>query len=235
MKANTILHRMFKHKNINQVNQEREKVEVAAKGFESMFTKFLYNKLNVNNGQTDITGKVSNARKIFKNMLSDEFAQLASQRGGVGIKETILNSFGYEPERQGSIIGKYFKHPVVGKVSSDFGERAHPVTGKINYHYGVDIVPDPNVKGSDLIKSPLPGKVIYSGDYGSYGNVILLLHPGGYKTIYAHNHENFVKFGDNIDKGQVIGKVGSTGVSTGKHLHFELRKDTTPIDPSTIM
>jgi len=200
-----------------------------------MFIKFLYNKLNENTMENDISGKVSNARKIFNNMLTDEFSELASQKGGLGLKELILNSYGVEPSREKSILGFKVKSPVFGKVSSDFGTRIHPVTKEKTYHYGVDIVPDPNIKDSDLIKTPLPGKVMFSGTYGSFGKVILVVHPGGYKTLYAHNDENFVEFGDELKKGQTIGRVGSTGLSTGKHLHFELRKDYTALDPASIL
>lgn len=226
---------VFKHQNFEETKKERQGMEEAASGFESMFTKFLYNKLGESTQQADLTGEVSNARKIFNQMLSDEFAELASQKGGLGLKELILSNYGFEPERQGSIIGKNFNNPVAGKVSSDFGSRIHPISGKKAYHYGVDIVPNPNIKNSDLIKSPLPGKVIFSGKYGDYGNVVVILHPGSYKTIYAHNEENRVVYGETVNKGQVIGKVGSTGKSTAKHLHFELRKELTPIDPSIVM
>jgi len=226
---------LFKIKNINEVNKERQELEKAAEGFEAMFTKFLYNKLSENTMNEDITGKVSNARKIFNNMLTDEFSELASQKGGLGLKELILNSYGFEPIRQKNINGFKVNNPVIGKISSDFGTRIHPVSGQKSYHYGIDIVPDPNIKDSDLIKTPLPGKVMFSGSYGSFGKVILVIHPGGYKTLYAHNDENFVNFGDDLKKGQVIGRVGSTGISTGKHLHFELRKDYTPLDPASIL
>lgn len=226
---------VFAHKNIEEIKKEKEGLEKAASGFESMFTKFLYNKLGESTQQEDLTGEISNARKIFNGMLTDEFAELASQKGGLGLKELILSSYGFEPEREGSILGRNFNNPIKGVVSSDFGARVHPISGEKTFHYGVDIVPDPNVKDSDLIKSPLPGKVIFSGKYGSYGNVVVLLHPGSYKTIYAHNEENMVTYGETVNKGQVIGKVGSTGQSTAKHLHFELRKELSPIDPSIIM
>lgn len=227
--------RLFNHKNISEVRQEHKQMREAAEGFEAMFLKFFYNNMAKNTMQEDITGEVSNARKIFNGMLMENYAEKAAGTDGVGIADVILRDFGFEPERGISIKGKIVRNPVIGRVSSDYGDRIHPVNGEVAYHYGVDIVPDPDIKGSDRIKAPLPGVVRYSGSYGSYGNVILVEHPGGYKTIYAHNEENYVKTGEFIKKGQVIGKVGSSGESTGKHLHFEVRNDRTPIDPSVLL
>lgn len=232
---NNSISSLFKIKNIQEVNKEKQELESAAQGFEAMFTKFLYNKLNENTMEDDISGKISHARKIFNNMLTDEFSELASQKGGLGLKELILNSYGVEPSREKSIEGFKVKSIIAGKVSSDMGLRVHPITNEKTYHYGIDIVPDPNINDSDLIKTPLPGRVMFSGTYGSFGKVILVVHPGGYKTLYAHNDENFVKYGDELKKGQTIGRVGSTGLSTGKHLHFELRKDNKALDPASIL
>lgn len=75
------------------------------------------------------------------------------------------------------------------------------------------------------------GTVIYSGCYGSYGNAVIIDHGGKISTLYAHNSKLLVKEGDKVERGQAISKAGSTGLSTGPHLHFEVRQNGQPIDP----
>jgi peptidoglycan hydrolase FlgJ len=146
-----------------------------------------------------------------------------------------MQSLGYETERQYSLTGYNVRNPISGRVSSDYGDRNHPVTGENAFHYGMDIVPNGNVRDSDKIRSVLPGIIRFSGDYGKFGNVVLIDHPGGYRSLYAHCEELSVKPGMTVKKGDIIGKVGSTGESTGKHLHFELRREGVPIDPAVFM
>ena len=107
-------------------------------------------------------------------------------------------------------------------ISSEFGER----WGK--NHEGIDI---PAKKGSHIMAAE-SGKVVFAGNsLKSYGNMIILKHDGGYFTVYAHADKLHAERGDLVSRGQIIAKVGSTGRSTGPHLHFELRKNTEPIDP----
>jgi murein DD-endopeptidase MepM/ murein hydrolase activator NlpD len=200
-----------------------------------MFLKFFYKTMSENAMKEDMTGEISNARKIFTGMLNDEYADIAAKSGNNGVKEMVMQSLGYEPERQYSFVGHNVRSPVSGRVSSDYGDRNHPVTGENAFHYGMDIVPNQNIKDSDNIRSVLPGIVRFSGEYGAFGKVVLIDHPGGYKSLYAHCEDTLVKPGMLVKKGETIGKVGSTGESTGKHLHFELRRDGVPIDPSVFM
>lgn len=117
---------------------------------------------------------------------------------------------------------------VKGRISSPFGERMHPILKKKRFHSGMDIaVPTgTNVLAADR------GLVIYSGWNGGYGYFIVIDHGNGLATAYAHNSRLLVKEGDVVEQGQVIAKSGSTGLSTGPHLHFEVRKDGVPVDPA---
>lgn len=94
-------------------------------------------------------------------------------------------------------------------------------------HTGVDIAGP----AGDDVKAADSGTVRFSGRSGGYGNLIIIDHGNGFSTYYAHNQKNLVSAGDEIDKGGVIAKRGSTGRSTGNHLHFEIRKDGNPQDP----
>lgn len=121
--------------------------------------------------------------------------------------------------------------PAAGRISSPFGERISPVTRRTEFHRGIDIA---NSTNTDIIASAA-GVVTFSGYNGSYGNMVLIAHGNGYSTIYAHNHENKVEVGNRVQKGELIAKMGSTGRSTGPHVHFEIRKGGEPIDPKSML
>ncbi|MBT3786375.1 M23 family metallopeptidase, partial [bacterium] len=120
-----------------------------------------------------------------------------------------------------------FMWPVTGRVSDQLGWRIHPVTRKRDYHKGVDIAAP---KGQKIVASAT-GKVLYSGASRGYGNLIILQHDGGYTSRYAHCSSLSAKGGETVIQGQVIAKVGATGLATGPHLHFELRKKGKIVDP----
>ena len=114
-----------------------------------------------------------------------------------------------------------------GWISSGFGSRIHPVSGKRKAHLGVDF---PGKKGTEIL-SVAPGVVIKSERVSGYGNLVEIRHAEGYTTRYAHNSKLLVKEGDLVEKGQAVALMGATGVVTGTHLHFEVRKNGTPVNP----
>jgi len=117
--------------------------------------------------------------------------------------------------------------PVEGRLSSAFGKRADPFTQTARFHRGIDIA----APAGAPIRAAQSGTVVFSGHLSGYGNTIILEHAGGYRTLYGHASRNLVKEGDLILAEQVIGEVGSTGRSTGTHLHFELQKGGARVDP----
>ncbi|MCX7679422.1 MAG: M23 family metallopeptidase [Spirochaetes bacterium] len=122
---------------------------------------------------------------------------------------------------------KIFNWPVKGEITSSFGSRISPISGKRGFHTGLDI----GCPMDSPVKAAADGKVIFSGWKEIYGNMIILKHTDGYITVYGHNRENLVKEGDVVKAGDVIGKSGTTGASTGPHVHFEIRKHLTPLNP----
>lgn len=112
--------------------------------------------------------------------------------------------------------------PSSKKVSSYFGPRR----GK--HHDGVDI---PAVSGTSIVASA-SGKVKFAGRMRGYGKVIVIKHSDGYHTVYAHNRKHYVSKGQKVSQGEVIAEVGSTGRSTGPHLHFEIRKKNKVRNPA---
>jgi murein DD-endopeptidase MepM/ murein hydrolase activator NlpD len=112
--------------------------------------------------------------------------------------------------------------PVRGKLSSRYGRR----NGR--GHDGIDI---PAKTGTPIVAAAA-GRVIHSGrGLGDYGRVVILKHEGRYSTVYAHNRRNRVEKGDFVERGEVIGEVGSSGNASGPHVHFEVRRNREPLDP----
>ncbi|NLW42495.1 MAG: peptidoglycan DD-metalloendopeptidase family protein [Tissierellia bacterium] len=119
--------------------------------------------------------------------------------------------------------------PVSGysSISSYYGMRIHPIFNTQKFHAGIDI-PAPS---GTAIKAANSGIVIYSGWQGGYGNVVMISHGNNIVTLYAHNSSLNVRVGDYVDAGQTIALCGSTGYSTGPHLHFEVRVNGSTTDP----
>jgi len=117
--------------------------------------------------------------------------------------------------------------PTHSHVSSPFGNRTHPISGRQERHDGIDI---PAPTGTRIVAAE-EGIVRTSGRLGGYGLTIIIDHGNGYSTLYAHNSRNRVNVGDHVTRNQHIADVGSTGVSTGPHLHFEIRVNNVPRNP----
>ncbi len=116
-----------------------------------------------------------------------------------------------------------------GWMSSRFGRRTDPFTGRIAWHEGVDFA---GKEGSEII-AVASGVVTWSGEHYGFGYMVEINHGNGFSTRYAHCKENLVKVGDVVKKGQVVALMGSTGRSTGPHVHFEVYKNGRPVDPSS--
>jgi murein DD-endopeptidase MepM/ murein hydrolase activator NlpD len=105
--------------------------------------------------------------------------------------------------------------------------RLHPILGYTRMHTGVDM----SAPYGQEIKAGGAGRVILAGVYGGYGNTVIIDHGGGMTTLYAHQSQVNVAYGDEVAAAQVIGYIGTSGLSTGPHLHFEVRISGKPVDP----
>lgn len=117
--------------------------------------------------------------------------------------------------------------PVGGAITSTFGPRRHPILGTVRAHTGIDF----GSASGTPIKSAGAGEVLFVGDRGGYGVTVIIDHGGTLATLYAHQSRTAVRAGQTVTRGQTIGYVGSTGFSTGPHLHFEVRVNGNPVDP----
>ncbi|MEG1501530.1 MAG: peptidoglycan DD-metalloendopeptidase family protein, partial [Clostridiales bacterium] len=122
-----------------------------------------------------------------------------------------------------------FKWPLPGHsgVSSEFGMRRHPVTGRVKLHTGIDI---PASSGTTIVAAA-DGEVLFAGNNSAYGKMVIIDHGGGVSSVYAHMSSISMGGGQKVSKGERVGGVGSTGLSTGNHLHFEVREYGDPVSP----
>ncbi|MEN8114918.1 MAG: peptidoglycan DD-metalloendopeptidase family protein [Actinomycetota bacterium] len=147
----------------------------------------------------------------------------ALEREQSSIKKLIAERAKPKGKKPGQLV-----RPVPGRISSGFGPRVHPIYGYKRMHSGVDM---DGAMGQKIVAAAA-GTVIFSGVKGGYGNTIMIDHGGGMVTLYAHQSKFAVSNGARVKAGQVIGYVGSTGVSTGPHLHFEVRINGAPVNPA---
>lgn len=123
-------------------------------------------------------------------------------------------------------------HPAPGQeMTSPFGARADPFLGTMAMHGGIDF----RAAAGTAVPATAAGKVVEAGNSGGYGNLVEIAHVGGFSTRYGHLSEIRVKVGDDIAAGAIVGLSGSTGRSTGPHIHYEIRKDGAAVDPARFL
>jgi murein DD-endopeptidase MepM/ murein hydrolase activator NlpD len=158
--------------------------------------------------------------------LLDRFTELQRQIDDREHKFLLMESILMDQELSKQVLptGKPVKN---GWLSSHYGKRTDPFTGKSSWHAGVDFA---GKKGSDVV-SVASGIVTLAKSKQGFGRLVEISHGNGYVTRYAHNSKLMVKVGDKVEKGQVIAKMGSTGRSTGPHVHFEVVKNGQVVNP----
>jgi murein DD-endopeptidase MepM/ murein hydrolase activator NlpD len=168
---------------------------------------------------------IAKARGVEFNSILD-WNRLNTSVISVG-QELFLPGARMNPDDLSKVMGSLFVFPVQGPISSFFGERPDPFTGVANYHNGIDIV---NKPGTPILAA-MSGTVADVGFNNNYGNYVILKHTGGYQTLYGHMIRYVVARGQKIQQGQKIGDLGTTGYSTGPHVHFSIFRNGQPVDP----
>lgn len=178
-----------------------------------------------------------------------ELGSALSRGGGVGLTDQLLNAFERQitgTQQQQTAPAPPAMTPEAGvappprasalllsdvttaaPLSSKFGWRQDPLTGEPTFHHGVDIA----VAYGQDVKAAATGVVSFAGVQNGYGNTVVIDHEGGRQTRYAHLSQELVRAGDPVTEGQILGKSGNSGRSTGPHLHFEMLVNGRPVDP----
>lgn len=216
----------------------------AARQFEAWMVAFLSKQMR----ETVKGGPWSGgAMGNFADLFDQEIGERVAETGAFGLQASLVGSLAArrralgEPEpaaaaavvsgpsatSAGHTLGKAAGEGI--RVTSGYGTRRDPFHGAEREHHGVDY----GAPAGTPILAAADGVVRFSGARGGYGNVVIVSHPDGTETRYAHCRDLGVRVGEAVAAGQAIATVGSTGRSTGPHLHFEVRRDGTPIDPAS--
>ena len=167
------------------------------------------------------------ARALGPQAAVDAMPGVSSPTAGFNPALLTQRITGMSPGTAGSGAGT-FVWPAAGTVTSPFGPRANPFGGGTDFHPGMDIAAD---EGSP-IRAASGGRVLAAGPDGGYGNVVVIDHGNGVTSKYGHCSQTFATVGQVVQAGDEIAAVGSTGHSTGPHLHFEVRVGDKPVDPA---
>jgi murein DD-endopeptidase MepM/ murein hydrolase activator NlpD len=159
-----------------------------------------------------------------------ELKKIEKEENSLIAESNRLNNAIKNLSRKQKYAGGIMKWPCPNNFSvvSSFGMRKHPILRKYKMHTGIDIDAD---TGDSIVAANKGTVIISEYNRGGYGNMIVIDHGGGITTLYGHMSKRLVSVGDDVKSGQIIGKVGSTGLSTGPHLHFEVRVDGVPKNP----
>ncbi|EHL10586.1 hypothetical protein HMPREF9629_00801 [Peptoanaerobacter stomatis] len=208
---------------LNKINKELTNMKLSLTN--------LQNSYNKENEQLKLAkaNQESNMAKLQSDITSlSQIAQLKMQEAQQITQELKQLTASNQNSYKGTYSGGKFAFPVSGGVlTSYFGYRNHPILNRKILHTGIDIG---GSMGTPIISAD-NGKVIYAGPKSTYGNTVMIDHGSGVVTLYAHCSSIDVSVGQTVSKGQVIAKVGTSGRSTGPHLHFEVRINGEFTDP----
>ncbi len=234
--------------------ERTEELRNAAVEFESLFINHLLKVMRESIEENSLFDG-GPGKGIYTELFDQELSRILSRHGGLGIADMLLDRLDQDPtsepgepgepsapgplgeqDSQGSHLpGKAtpepipdFQLPVAGPISSNFGWRKDPITAHRRFHQGVDLAAPKGTK----VRAASAGTVVFAGYDSSYGNTVVLKHPGGFQTRYAHLDSALVREGEVLKNDQLLGLVGSTGRSTGPHLHFEISRQGNKIDPA---
>jgi murein DD-endopeptidase MepM/ murein hydrolase activator NlpD len=212
----------------------------ACKEFESVLTNQLLKSMRSTIDKCELFHG-GQEEEIYESFLDQELSKSLAGNGAKSLAEllylqlkerfSVAEGEGKETGSADSLKGTKPRWPVKARVSSAFGWRRDPINGKKRFHEGIDLA----VREGTPVRAAMPGRVLKSEYQKGYGNMVLVDHGHGFTTLYAHNQENLVKEGDWVRTGVPIAKAGSTGRSTGPHLHFEVRRHGRHIDPKAFL
>lgn len=170
------------------------------------------------------TGETESGRLLYAGLQRSSGREIRLMQWTVGGETQWFEASGVGRQTSG------LQQPVPGALTSGYGYRVHPILGYRRFHRGLDF----GAAYGTPILAATDGRVVHAGWGGGYGKVVQLAHPGGLGTRYGHMSRIAVEPGQNVRQGQVIGYVGSTGFSTGPHLHYEMFRNGQLVDPRSV-
>lgn len=214
---------------------ERQRV---AREFASFLLLEMIKAMRATIPQGGLSEEASFERDSYMTLADMELARVIAKREGMGLAKMVERALeraapahaGERPKPSEEPEAESVQ-PAEGRISSLFGLRRDPISGENHFHKGVDIAAP---EGSP-VRAAATGTVLFSGWKEGYGNIVTLDHGNGVVTRYAHNSANLVAEGEKVAAGQEIALVGSSGRSTGSHLHFELLKGGQAVDPLSVV
>lgn len=217
-----------KQKNLIAIIREQLLAQKADYQNQAIFQTELIQRLNndkiaLEAAQNQLQEDSENLEKLIQEKIAEQ-KRLAEQQAARAKTASKI----YGQDIQGTGI---FKLPSDAPMSSPFGWRIHPILGYRRFHSGLDFAANYGA----VIRASDSGVVIFAGWYGGYGKAVIISHGKDISTLYGHTSELYVSEGQGVKRGQAIAAVGSTGLSTGPHLHFEVRRNGTPIDPANYL
>ncbi|NJM68832.1 MAG: peptidoglycan DD-metalloendopeptidase family protein [Scytonema sp. RU_4_4] len=221
---------------VKYINQQKTAIEYQKNEIDLIRQQLLAQKADYQ-AQAQLQGKIIKRLQGDRRALEAALAQL--EEDSKALKELIQQKVAEAEASQktqtktfssNSIIlrgTRAFGYPINASTSSSFGWRMHPIVGERRFHTGLDFA----ANYGSIIRAAETGTVIFAGWYGGYGKAVIINHGNGMTTLYGHTSELYISEGQKVKRGQRIAAVGSTGLSTGPHLHFEVRRHGTPVDP----
>jgi murein DD-endopeptidase MepM/ murein hydrolase activator NlpD len=219
---------------------EKNDLKTATQEFEGMFINYLL-KVMRSTVDSEEDGELSMGKDLYMDMFDSEIALSIARNRSLGIGDMIYRQL---QEREldttkpdssspapATPAATGLSIPLEGRLSSNFGLRNDPLTGAPTFHKGIDIA----AAAGTPFKAANDGKVVFAGVLNGYGNTVILEHAGGERTLYGHASQILVKAGDSVKAEQPLGLIGSTGRSTGPHLHFEALVGGQALDPKLLL
>ena len=214
---------------LEQVREERARIEEAKRKLEEKRAELVGLSEAVENERRTVQARASSRKQLLEKIQGDkesyekaldELEETSKKLESI-IRDLQSRNTSPAPSEDGLVW------PLRGRITSPFGMRVHPIYGTSRLHTGIDIA---GSTGTPVVAADR-GVVILSGWHGGYGYTVIIDHGGGISTLYAHHSSLLVSRGEQVQRGDTIARVGSTGLSTGPHLHFEVRVNGTPKNP----
>jgi len=240
--------------------QRNDELRHASQEFESLFVAYLLKTMRETIEESDPGGGDGFGKGIYTELFDQEVSRSIAKQGALGISDLLLRrlaSVEQEPpesqtirKESGSTVSvptaaftgrggvaeqsthlPDFSLPIHAQVSSNYGRRRDPLSHQVRFHKGIDLAAPAGME----VQAALGGEVVFAGYEVGYGNTVVLKHPDGFQTRYAHLASMNVSTGESIAARQKLGAVGNTGHSTGPHLHFEVTRWGQQLDPGTAL